>query len=255
MASSSPPTLYFAYGSNLSPTQMAARCPSSRLIGVGQLIGYRWLINARGYANVVDSSRLRGLRAPRTESNVVLSAPGPDKQARVSPSVANEATKSIYGLVYSLPPDDEKRLDRAEGVPFCYGKEWLSVQFWPLDPEAPLARATSTEKVKGLGKIVDPYLPGNVDTKDKAASSPVPPSSDIRSDTTIPQGRAFVNGQGEPRWALVYVDRERITTSPIQPEYIARMWRGVMEAEQRGVPAEWMEKVIVPALEGEVLKD
>lgn len=41
----------------------------------------------------------------------------------------------VWGLVYSLSPWDEKKLDRNEGVPFAYTKEMLVVNFWPLDAE------------------------------------------------------------------------------------------------------------------------
>lgn len=76
---------------------MLMRCPTSRFQGVGRLLGYRWIINDRGYANVVSS--------PNTE-NVV------------------------YGLIYSLTPSDERTLDRNEGVPWAYTKETLAVDFW-----------------------------------------------------------------------------------------------------------------------------
>jgi len=100
------PTVYFGYGSNLWKEQMSLRCPSSILMGVGRLSGYRWMINDRGYANVVLSSR-----------------PGAE----------------VYGLIYSLTHDDERGLDRNEGVPFAYTKEVLPVDFWPSkDDSRPL---------------------------------------------------------------------------------------------------------------------
>ncbi len=89
--------LYFGYGSNLWKDQMSLRCPSSHHIGIGRLFGYRWMINDRGYANVVPSS---------------------DKGMHV------------YGLVYSLTPSDERALDRNEGVPYAYTKQMLSADFW-----------------------------------------------------------------------------------------------------------------------------
>ncbi|MEZ5924874.1 MAG: gamma-glutamylcyclotransferase family protein [Hyphomicrobiaceae bacterium] len=44
--------LYFAYGSNMSPTQMRARCPGARPAGVGELVGWRFMITTRGTANI-----------------------------------------------------------------------------------------------------------------------------------------------------------------------------------------------------------
>ncbi|MDX2258838.1 MAG: gamma-glutamylcyclotransferase family protein [Hyphomicrobiaceae bacterium] len=47
--------LYFAYGSNMSPRQMARRCPGARAIGRASLAGWRFIINTRGAANIVPS--------------------------------------------------------------------------------------------------------------------------------------------------------------------------------------------------------
>ncbi|KAK1599040.1 uncharacterized protein LY79DRAFT_665588 [Colletotrichum navitas] len=94
----SSPRLYFAYGSNLSPTQMSLRCPSSVPVGLAHLAGYTFIINSRGYAN--DDAP-----APPT---------GP-----VGPGV--------YGVLYTLPPADEATLDMCEGVPYAYQKHDLSV--------------------------------------------------------------------------------------------------------------------------------
>lgn len=92
-------TLYLGYGSNLWLHQMALRCPNSTYLGVARLNDYRWIIYSRGYANVVSS---------RPRNNDV-----------------------VYGLAYSLTPNDEARLDVNEGVPVAYTKETLEVDFWP----------------------------------------------------------------------------------------------------------------------------
>ncbi|KAF6839763.1 AIG2 family protein [Colletotrichum plurivorum] len=97
MSSSAQPRYYFAYGSNLSPTQMALRCPSSEPVGLAHLPHYAFIINSRRYANVV---------------------PAPDSGA---------AAPGVYGVLYDLHPDDETVLDRCEGVPVAYQKEILPV--------------------------------------------------------------------------------------------------------------------------------
>jgi hypothetical protein len=96
------PTIYFGYGSNLWLHQMAIRCPTSSYLGVARLPHYTWLINDRGYANVVEAN---------------ASAPN--------------YSDHVYGLVYSLLPEDERRLDRNEGVPVAYTKEMIACEFWP----------------------------------------------------------------------------------------------------------------------------
>ncbi|MCJ1437400.1 hypothetical protein MMC27_006787 [Xylographa pallens] len=100
----SPNTLYFAYGSNLSLLQMQARCPSSRFVGIGLLTGWKWIINERGYANIVA---MKGTSSPELSENY------------------------IYGLVYVLGPADEDSLDMYEGVPEAYTKEKIAVSLWP----------------------------------------------------------------------------------------------------------------------------
>ena len=47
---------YFAYGSNLSFAQMAQRCPGAKSLGKARLIGWRYLIYERGYANIVPDA-------------------------------------------------------------------------------------------------------------------------------------------------------------------------------------------------------
>lgn len=48
-----PPRLYFAYGSNMSATQMRSRCPQSEQVGAACLPHHRWIITERGFASVV----------------------------------------------------------------------------------------------------------------------------------------------------------------------------------------------------------
>lgn len=76
---------------------MSQRCPSSTYVGVGRLQKYRRIINSRGYANVVPSSN---------------------------------SSDEVYGLVYSLTPSDEARLDVNEGVPDAYEKEIMEAELW-----------------------------------------------------------------------------------------------------------------------------
>lgn len=91
--------LYFGYGSNLWKDQMKKRCPASTYRGIARLPSYRWLINERGYANVVQTCD--------------------DKD-------------EVWGLVFELQQTDEVKLDINEGVPEAYTKEDLSVDFWPV---------------------------------------------------------------------------------------------------------------------------
>ncbi|KAG7291936.1 hypothetical protein NEMBOFW57_001964 [Staphylotrichum longicolle] len=128
MASPSP-VLYFAYGSNLWLAQMAARCPSSPLTGLARLRGYKWFINARGYANI----------APTTN---------PKK----SSGDGDDSTDSeVWGLIYALSPPDEAQLDLNEGVPYAYEKRIIPAEYWPVNTHP----SSSSESSGATGTSTD----------------------------------------------------------------------------------------------------
>ena len=84
---------YFAYGSNLSFSQMKDRCPGNLKIGMGVLEGYRWIISTRGVANVVKS---------------------PDDY--------------VLGKVYNITESDKSTLYKREGVAKkCYEEKQMSI--------------------------------------------------------------------------------------------------------------------------------
>ena len=120
-------TIYFGYGSNLWRQQMEQRCPHSEYKGVARLNDYKWLINERGYANVVEIPRHKSLEA--------------EEEPSLSSAKAYE--DEVWGLVYTLQPSDEARLDRNEGVPIAYTKEWLVCDFWSVEDGAGPANLTA----------------------------------------------------------------------------------------------------------------
>jgi len=123
-------TRYFAYGSNLSATQMAQRCPDSPAEGLGLLRGWRWIINERGYANVVE---------------------GEDEDSDGPPL-------GVYGVLYSLSPDDEEVLDMYEGVPRSYQKVSLPVEV--VDDADIAGGATSVVALVYVDKLrIQPSVP------------------------------------------------------------------------------------------------
>lgn len=94
-----PQQLYFAFGSNLSYTQMRSRCKynpeiSGVPLAIGRLNGWRWIICERGYANVVRCGR--------------------DNDAVDGDDVEDE--NAVYGVIYSMTELDELFLDGYEGV-------------------------------------------------------------------------------------------------------------------------------------------
>ncbi|KAI1475624.1 hypothetical protein K445DRAFT_20597 [Daldinia sp. EC12] len=97
-------SLYFAYGSNLSSVQMRERCPMSTPLGLAHLSGWKWIINERGYANLVKDET-------------------PSERLREE----TEKTRGAYGIIYCLHSDDEASLDMDEGVPWAYERRFLEV--------------------------------------------------------------------------------------------------------------------------------
>ncbi|KAJ4018238.1 hypothetical protein NW752_002143 [Fusarium irregulare] len=90
---------YFAYGSNLHLQQMKKRCPGSKFIGSAKLVDYRWQINERGYANVIEAQG-----------------------------------HWVEGLVYEINARDEARLDINEGVSKdAYRKKYMTVMLRRAD--------------------------------------------------------------------------------------------------------------------------
>jgi hypothetical protein len=118
-------TVYFGYGSNLWQEQMHNRCPTSRYLGIARLKNYKWIIYDRGYANIVE---------------IV------EDEAKAKHDHSHE----VWGLVYSLEPGDERRLDVNEGVPFAYTKEYLECDFWAAENGHRPDRSERPEKIDML---------------------------------------------------------------------------------------------------------
>lgn len=124
-------TLYFGYGSNLWLEQMRLRCPGSEYLGVARLDNFTWIIKEPGYANVIASNLSSDSTAP-SHLQLRLEQADPESQIIISTkSAATDYDNQVYGLLYSLTPTDEKRLDENEGVASgAYTKEYLPVNIW-----------------------------------------------------------------------------------------------------------------------------
>ncbi len=73
--------LYFAYGSNMDLVQMSNRCERAATIGIAKLDSYRFIINSHGVATVVP-----------------------------------DPASAVEGLLWRITDEDERTLDRYEGV-------------------------------------------------------------------------------------------------------------------------------------------
>ncbi|MBQ6326574.1 MAG: gamma-glutamylcyclotransferase [Clostridia bacterium] len=91
-------SLYFAYGSNMDEAQMAYRCPGAKVLAKVTVPDHRFALDEAGVATILPSKG-----------------------------------DHVEGLLWSVTHEDEKSLDRYEGVAAgCYRKEML-----PIDDHAP----------------------------------------------------------------------------------------------------------------------
>lgn len=112
-----PERLYFAFGSNCWEDQMRRRCPESQFRGLAQLPEWQWMINERGYANVVP-----------------------------------KADWVVFGSLWSISAADERELDNYEGVPVAYEKEVLAVERleWATVGSSAVQELRGTDRVEAL---------------------------------------------------------------------------------------------------------
>ncbi|TVY44480.1 hypothetical protein LOCC1_G003411 [Lachnellula occidentalis] len=119
-------TLYFAYGSNLSLTQMASRCPTSTYHALAALRGWKWIIGERGYANIV-ASPAEPTTATAKSNFALRGKPLPPADEEESAVEKEKRGDYVVGMLYYLEAADEASLDQAEGVPYAYVKQKLDV--------------------------------------------------------------------------------------------------------------------------------
>ncbi|KAL7898494.1 hypothetical protein HDV63DRAFT_373910 [Trichoderma sp. SZMC 28014] len=127
--------LYFAYGSNLSTDQMRERCPYSTAVGLGKMTGWKWIINRRGYANIVKLGEEDEDAEMREEGENSEEEEEEEQKGKEILAEHGEEISKVYGMLYLLPTEDEERLDRYEGVPWAYEKLYLEAD-WVSHTEA-----------------------------------------------------------------------------------------------------------------------
>jgi len=102
--------LYIAYGSNMDEGQMAFRCPGAKLRGVSVIENYRLIFKG--------------------------------SKTGAYAAIEKEEGQKVPVVVWEIEPTDEHSLDRYEGFPTFYYKEWMELD---LDGE----------KVQGMAYMMD----------------------------------------------------------------------------------------------------
>ena len=202
---------YFAYGSNLHVAQMAQRCPDSVFKGRAILPNYRWQINNRGVANVVES-----------------------------------AGDSVEGLVYLVGPKDMKALDRSEGLSRgFYERCHLEITFmahrW-------LADFKSSEVARSLASAQQPVPEHQQASSGSFLRQDAEPHES--GPGPVPDAQQTLDSPAQQVPALVYLSSNYKTDGTIRDEYILRMRKAIADALELGVSKKFVNEGIVPSLEG-----
>ncbi|KAF7907216.1 uncharacterized protein EAF01_004803 [Botrytis porri] len=274
MSAPSPQTLYFAYGSNLSLTQMQTRCPDSTYIGMGVLQNYRWIVNQRGYANVVFCGEFESHSHSHSQSNSQSKSQsgedikdGTHHHPSIKETATNLPSNTVYGLLYTLSRRDERALDINEGVPFAYTKAYLPITLLSTSPTLDTLAISSLLSLFPSGSSSGSSSGSGFGSESGVSSArsalafpfsfPLPlsstPPSSPSTASQIPLSPT-TSQQPPPLQirALTYVDTQRITPSAPNPEYVTRMNRGIRDALSKGFPPSYVRdvmRVYIPARE------
>lgn len=128
---------YIAYGSNLNLPQMERRCPTAKKVCAGEIKDYQLLF--------------RG-----------------DKDSAVA-TIEPSDGYSVPALIWELKESDEKSLDRYEGYPFFYDKEFMEVE---INGEVVEAMVYIMNDGYEIGMPSDYYLNTILDGYDTAGFDP-----------------------------------------------------------------------------------
>ncbi|RAL08668.1 gamma-glutamylcyclotransferase family protein [Aspergillus homomorphus CBS 101889] len=203
--------LYFAYGSNLSPSQMSTRCihnPASSVpLAIARLPHWRWLICDAGYANVLPPPELRV---------------GPQTGVQGDEVPVSGTEDAVYGVLYAMDERDERLLDGFEGV------DW----------DAPAAGSGGGKD----GAVVVP--PVSVRPREQGQGD----YNKWVVDAEVVQWLEGAHGGDNTVPVLVYVDELRVKLGLPKEEYIPRMNRAIRESVALGLPARWAEEVMRPSI-------
>ena len=111
---------YFAYGTNMSLSQLISRCPSAKKLLNATLNNYQFIFNSRGVATIIS-----------------------------------KRNSTVYGVLFEIDDSEIDNLDRHEGVPKLYTKENKKIEFDNGEEfEALVYVATDSE----IGKPRDEHL-------------------------------------------------------------------------------------------------
>jgi hypothetical protein len=177
-------------------------------MGKGRIDGYRWQINQRGVANIVEC-----------EGNYV------------------------EGLIYQIDAKDKRQLDRSEGVALgFYDEEYLHTLFWSLPNRG--IKTFHVAKELEMEDQLDPKQREHQPFASGPRKSNVRESTFIdRNLSHQPPSRNPRQEGLEMVEALVYVSSEYKDDGFIRSEYIKRMEKAIADGRKMGLSDRFLNNI------------
>ncbi|KUL84237.1 hypothetical protein ZTR_06924 [Talaromyces verruculosus] len=198
---------YFAYGSNMSLKQMAERCPSSLFMGKGRIDGFRWQINQRGVANIVECEG-----------------------------------EYVEGLIYQIDAKDKRQLDRNEGVSLgFYNDDYLHTIFSPLPHRG--IKTFHVAKELEIGDQRDPKEKEHQSFTSGPNKGNAQEFTFVDQNKSHQASRDPRQESLEMVEALVYVSSEYKEDGPIRSEYITRMEKAIADGRKMGLSDRFLNHI------------
>ncbi|KAK5457170.1 hypothetical protein LTS15_004951 [Exophiala xenobiotica] len=236
-----PRQYYFAFGSNMSLTQMAERCPGSTFIGKATLPGYRWQINQRHVANIV-------------------------RVTEDSPSLPVGQADVVEGLVFSITDKDRRVLDRKEGIklgayervvlvvllrrhPDFAGKKTIFVRDRLQDESGAINPPTSSKETVIESRQADLATPEGPDIGKNAADEQPKPSVLLAGSPPSAKGPA---ADVEEIEAITYLSTKYSDIGLIRQEYVQRMESAICDAVKLDMSRDFVQRYLEPYVHGDV---
>lgn len=235
-------TLYFAFGTNLSPTQMSLRCTYTHLssipIAVARLPNWKWFIQKRGCANIRPiakaDAKLKNRQLPfhaegtdQVENWQVQSESRGDSGDQNDKQEDEEEDEEVWGILYALHSADVAILDTYEGVDPDAPASMSSY-------ETPLMSNSQRPKEQGKGRHNKVYL--DVHIVMWVLHKP-------ENKLELEHQNQYYQGARTVR-ALVYIDEGDIEEGAVRENYVGRMNRGIREAVALGLSSEWVRRTM-----------
>ena len=96
-------TWHFAYNENMDPKLMQRRYPGTKLVRIGRLLGFKWIIDRSGHPNIF---RVHTEHRPSHEVwGMVYEIDRPEQLAQLDSNECHELQKSVFQIQVWRPRD------------------------------------------------------------------------------------------------------------------------------------------------------